>query len=655
MRHSIKFQISLALVIQFIVLLLIVLFTLVALNSRKHDYAILNLAGQLRVLSQTIVAQSINYAEKAPRDHTSYARDLGLYNKDLQLFITRYDRIINSFKSRQLAPDLWDSSALYARKASGSVPSLIETDPTKAIVCTWDKQSRNQLDVTALVWQKFKSELLQELGVNKQEPRLEAAAKFIIFHEAGLSESASDLSASFRTMMEKKLESISLWNRLAIIASLLIVINLVYLLYRKTFKPLDATVHAFDRVAKGDLDHQVPVSGSTELSSLINAFNGMTRRLASLFHLTDRINQATNLDDTLKFVFEEFRLLLPINWVGMLRLSPEEKNIILERQYSDRDTNLHERDYFQLLNSPFNAVQELGKPVVVEDLHNLESIFRNNNFLVQLAENNFSSAIFFSINIHTHDDAVLVFASEKKGAYNLEHLELLENIAAQVSHAFNKTIGMESLVISAVEGLAKLAENRDPETGDHLTRMSLYSTIIAEQLSETGSYHKQITPAYIRDFFRFSPMHDIGKVGIADSILLKPGKLDNDERTEMERHPVIGAEVLKRCEQQVQLSGYSIFKIGIEIAESHHEKFDGSGYPHGLKSEEIPLSARIVAAADVFDALTSRRPYKEAWNIDKAMEYMHEQAGQHFDPVIIDAMEQAMSRILDVYNKHKHV
>lgn len=250
---------------------------------------------------------------------------------------------------------------------------------------------------------------------------------------------------------------------------------------------------------------------------------------------------------------------------------------------------------------------------------------------------------------------MLVFAADSSGEYGAEHIELLENIATQVGHAFNKTIGMESLVISAVEGLAKLAENRDPETGDHLIRMSLYSLLITEQLGEDGPYKSEITPAYIRDVYRFAPMHDIGKVGVPDHILLKPGKLDERERKQMEMHPITGAEVLQRCEQQVQLTGHSIFKVGIEIAEAHHEKFDGSGYPYKISGQDIPLSARIVAAADVFDALTSKRPYKDAWSFDKAMELMREQAGQHFDPAIVQAMEQVMPGILEVYNKHKHI
>lgn len=652
MRNSIKFQISSVLAIQFIVLLLIVSFTVYALNLRKHDYTILNLAGQLRVLSQTIVAQSYNYVERAPRDYKSYERDLGLYNRDLNLFINKYDRIINSFKARQLAPDLWDSVAII-RDNKETVPSL--TDPNETIKCTWDQVSRSQLGVTADIWQKFKTELQLELGDDADSPRLEAAAKYIIFHETELLETSTDLSSAFRVMMEDKLHNINLWNRIAIIVSLLIVITLVYLLYRKTFKPLDSTVKAFERIAQGDLTQQVTVSGGTEISSLILAFNAMTQRLASLFQLTDRINQATNLDDTLQFVCEEFRSMLPINWVGMLRITPGEQSVILERQYSDQQTSLHEKDSFLLINSPFNVVQESGKPLVINDIHHPDVIFANNSLLMTLADNGFSSAIFFPLSMSSQEQAVLVFAAENVDEYAVEHIELLENIAGQVAHAFNKTIGMESLVISAVEGLAKLAENRDPETGDHLVRMSLYSVIIAEQLGEDSEYKESITPAYIRDVFRFAPMHDIGKVGVPDSILLKPGRLDEVQRQQMEIHPVTGAEVLKRCEQQVQLAGHSIFKIGIEIAEAHHEKFDGSGYPYKISGQDIPLSARIVAAADVFDALTSKRPYKEAWSVDKAMDFMREQAGQHFDPLVIQAMEQVMPRILDVYNKHKHI
>ena len=164
-----------------------------------------------------------------------------------------------------------------------------------------------------------------------------------------------------------------------------------------------------------------------------------------------------------------------------------------------------------------------------------------------------------------------------------------------------------------------------------------------------------ITPAYIRSVFQFAPMHDIGKVGVEDRILLKPASLDAEERRLMQEHPVIGASVLHRCEAQMNMLGLSIFSVGIEIAIGHHEKYDGSGYPNQLIGEAIPLSARIVAVADVFDALTSKRPYKEAWSIDEAMVYMREQSGKHFDPDVIQALENSMDKILQVYEERKHV
>ena len=150
-------------------------------------------------------------------------------------------------------------------------------------------------------------------------------------------------------------------------------------------------------------------------------------------------------------------------------------------------------------------------------------------------------------------------------------------------------------------------------------------------------------------------MHDIGKEGIRDDILLKPGKLDEAEMKEMQRHPTIGADVLKNAEQQIESMGHSIFKVGIEIAAGHHEKYDGSDYPAQLKGEEIPLSARIVAAADVFDALTSKRPYKEAWPIEQALALMDEQTGKHFDPNVMAAMKRALPRMLVIYERLKHV
>jgi two-component system, response regulator RpfG len=170
--------------------------------------------------------------------------------------------------------------------------------------------------------------------------------------------------------------------------------------------------------------------------------------------------------------------------------------------------------------------------------------------------------------------------------------------------------------------LARAGEFRDEETGYHLIRMARYSRLIASAIGLPGEEAETIELA--------APLHDIGKIGIPDHILLKPGKLDDMEWQSMRRHPVIGHEILKG-------SASKYVRMGALIALGHHEKFDGSGYPNGLVDDHIPLCARIVAVADVYDALTSLRPYKPAWTGEKALEYLVSQRGRHFDPRLVEA------------------
>jgi len=629
---TLKFQVALALGIQFLLLAGVIGATIYQLDLRKHDYVILNLAGQLRVISQVIVNQSQNYVGQAPRDYPSYHRDLKLYRSNLDMLLADYEEIIASFKVRKLSPKLTGRDA--------------------PLVCTWDRQSLNQLDLTAIVWEDFRHGLERAQGPDRAKPRLEYGAQYIFEQKDKLMQASTDLANSFQKMMESKLASIEMLNQLAIVLSVLIAGTLGLLLHYKAFRPLDRTVEGFARVSRGDLSYQIPVSADNEVGYMTDMFNRLTQRLAALFHLTDRINQGTNLDETLRFVYEEFRSFLPIDWAGLLRMSPEKDHFLLERVYTSLASSPHEGDRVAATDPMLKDVFATREPSVV---HLTETEQDNSQPLRdRLAGAGIASIIAIPLASSGIQDTVLLFAAQEQNVYQDEHLELLKNIGGQLGRSFDKTYGMEGLVISAVEGLAKLAESRDPETGDHLFRMSMYSAILAEQLGHGSPYAELITPAYVRDVFRFAPMHDIGKVGIEDHILLKPGSLNETERRRMEEHPLIGAQVLRRCEDQVNAVGYSIFQVGIEIAEGHHERFDGSGYPHGRCGDEIPLSARIVAVADVFDALTSKRPYKEAWTIEQALTVMREQSGKHFDPSIVKALNDALPRMLEVYEQNKH-
>ncbi len=185
-----------------------------------------------------------------------------------------------------------------------------------------------------------------------------------------------------------------------------------------------------------------------------------------------------------------------------------------------------------------------------------------------------------------------------------------------------------------IQLLSRLAELRDNETGNHIKRTSEYVMIVTENLRKYPVYKKYITQSYINDIVRSAPLHDIGKVGIPDNILLKPGKLTDDEYEIMKQHTLLGARVL--IEEEKELEFNSFLKIGIQIARYHHENWDGTGYPDKLKGDEIPLSARIMALVDVYDALRSKRPYKEPFSHEKAVEIIKEDSGRKFDPNIVD-------------------
>ncbi len=187
--------------------------------------------------------------------------------------------------------------------------------------------------------------------------------------------------------------------------------------------------------------------------------------------------------------------------------------------------------------------------------------------------------------------------------------------------------------LQIVQRLGRAAEYKDNETGLHVIRMSHFAQLLALAAG--------CSPAWAEDLLNAAPMHDVGKIGIPDAVLRKPGPLDADEWATMRRHPEIGAEIMGE-----HPSG--VLQLAREIALAHHEKWDGSGYPRGLAGEAIPLSARIVAIADVFDALTTRRPYKEPWPVQDALDHIAAQAGKHFDPALVALFAPLLPQLLEI-------
>lgn len=233
------------------------------------------------------------------------------------------------------------------------------------------------------------------------------------------------------------------------------------------------------------------------------------------------------------------------------------------------------------------------------------------------------------------DNSEFVARARNMLALRQSQKKLIDRAAWLADEVRKATVQIRAQEQETIFCLSKAAEYRDPETGAHIQRMARYSQHIARILGLSEQQQEELLEA--------APMHDIGKVGIADAILLKPGRLTPAEFELMKQHAVIGYELMNK-------SSSPLLKVAAEIALTHHEKYDGSGYPRKLAGDEIPLYGRIVAVADVFDALTSARPYKRAWSIEEATELLRNGSGKHFDPVCIDAFFSEFDQVLAIKN-----
>jgi len=208
-------------------------------------------------------------------------------------------------------------------------------------------------------------------------------------------------------------------------------------------------------------------------------------------------------------------------------------------------------------------------------------------------------------------------------------------LAPQAAQLLAETLAKQAQKVALV-ALADLAEYRDSDTGEHVLRVARMTYEIARAIKQKGFYSNACDDTLMQHIGMASILHDVGKVGVPDAVLLKPGKLTPEERLVIERHSAAGGSIMRKAERL--MIGSPQFKIAAEIAEGHHECWDGSGYPHHLAGQDIPLAARIVAVADVFDALTSSRPYKSAWSEEEAISHIRQRSAIQFDPNVVDAL-----------------
>lgn len=394
-----------------------------------------------------------------------------------------------------------------------------------------------------------------------------------------------------------------------------------------------------------------------ELTPVIDEINSMFDKLNRVIELIGNLNKDVSFEGILNYIYLSFSEFIPYSHIGIALLKDEGK--ILEASYGISDPSLADLPKklvgikSEISKTSLENIVKNGTPRVINDL---DEYSKNNDaeYNKILKQFGIKSSITLPLKISQKPVGIIFFSSVYKNVYKQEHIAFLETLSDSISISLNKNIFIDELLYSTLLALAKMAEARDEDTGDHLDRMKAYSAKIAGFLLEDHIYEDVISVNFIKNIERFSPMHDIGKVGIRDGILLKPGQLTDEEFEEMKKHTIYGAEVLRTAEGNIAKQSQSMFEMGIEIAEGHHEKWNGTGYPYKKSGNEIPLSARIVAVADVLDALTSVRPYKKAFPFEESFKLIVEGKGNHFDPNIIDSLIKHKNDIYNLYISFKN-
>lgn len=372
----------------------------------------------------------------------------------------------------------------------------------------------------------------------------------------------------------------------------------------------------------------------------------------NLIKLYEFVGLGKSIDEVLESIFKSFNIFIPFDRIG-LALLDSDNNIYAFDLKSDYKTSLKSGYSLGIQDTSLNKVIAGKEPRVIEDYSKYLDENPSSEPTKLIVEEGIRSSVTLPLITNEICVGVLFFSSKKVNAYSECHVKMIKAIGNNIAMTIEKDLLVDDLILSSIVGLAKLVEAKDSETGIHVERMQNYSKIIAKTLAKKDKYKDIINSKYIDDIFKFSPLHDIGKVGIADGILLKPAKLTTEEFEVMKTHTIIGAEVLKKASNNHLRKGRHFFDMGIEIALYHHERFNGEGYPYGLKGEEIPLPARIVTGADVFDALISKRVYKNAMDVEYAFKMIADEKGKLFDPDVVDAIFESKAEIMEVYEKYK--
>ncbi|WP_432666599.1 HD domain-containing phosphohydrolase [Wukongibacter baidiensis] len=588
----------------FIALASTVLTSYIAIDTQKQHMILTELLSKQKLLIERVINISGNTAEFALIEPTSLEEKSSENIETVNKYIDTVEFMLHAFETKQYPIDKDEVVELKFRK------------DFEKIFLDAIKESQGQ-------WKDVKdsvSYLMNKENITNYE---EYRNKYNDFKELNkeVLRSADYITEICKNEADQKKDLSERMQLMSIVFASLIFILLVYIIWKDLYGPFTEIKEAFIKMSRGDFGKRFYRKKDDEFKELYNKFNYFIDNLQEIFRLEDRIIMENQLDKILIYIDKNFKKFLPFRSIAI--------------NYEETDGSLTTRSVenekvstYKLFDGELDLYEKL---TVEENVIKLPIIIDNKNL----------GTVFFDF--------------EESKDIDESRINFISILSDKITLAFYKSFLFTSLLSIVTESLSETTEARDPETGNHLIRMSNYSQIIARNLYKNGKFKDEIDEKFIEDIKISAPMHDIGKVSIPDNILLKPGKLTDEEFEIMKTHTLRGGEVLKNLDIKFKSFNIDYFQIAAEIATGHHEKYDGTGYPYGLRREEIPLAARITAVGDVFDALTSKRPYKEAFSLEKSYRIIEESKDKHFDPIIVEAFLDAREEIEKIYQEYKEV
>lgn len=417
--NSLRFQVTAAFVLVLLLFAAVTRFAVHHIEQHREDNAVLHLAGKLQVTARQLAFQGLNYKENAPRDYDTYYRDVRLYYRDLMSHVAMYDRIIEAFLAERLPADL--------------------TGLSHPVTPMLDPEGQAAVSTLAEVWRGYRADLMEQLGDDPAEPRLEWGAEYVIANRERLEQATARMVAQMQRVVHEHLEIIDGFNRLALVVAAAITLLTLAWLYLRVLAPLRRAVQGFRRVAQGDFGHELPVTGSSELAQMTASFNALSRRLNRLFRLMDSLQRGSDLEETLSFVHREFAGVLPMDWIGAFFQSPAGDTLRLETSHGGGALQRRLPHPFPMTDGALAAALASRQSVHVADLDGAAGALPP-ALLAALRGAGLGSVILLPFDGDEGLRGFLVFAAREPRTYTPEHLELLGNVAHLVTHSFAKTV-----------------------------------------------------------------------------------------------------------------------------------------------------------------------------------------------------------------------